>query len=26
MMTSLDGKIMEKYMEAPESGPTGKAY
>ncbi len=26
MMTSLDGKIMGKYMEAPESGPTGKAY
>ena len=26
MMTSLDGKIMGKYMEAPESGPAGAAF
>ena len=26
MMTSLDGKIMGKFMEAPESGPSGDAF
>ena len=26
MMTSLDGKIMGNYMEAPESGPAGDAF
>lgn len=26
MMTSLDGKIMGKYMEAPECGPAGDAF
>lgn len=26
MMTSLDGKIMGKYMEAPECGPAGGAF
>ena len=26
MMTSLDGKIMGNYMDAPESGPAGDAF
>lgn len=26
MMTSLDGKIMGNFMEAPESGPAGDAF
>ena len=26
MMTSLDGKIMGNYMEAPEAGPAGDAF
>ena len=26
MMTSLDGKIMGRYMEAPESGPAGTVF
>lgn len=26
MLTSLDGKIMGNYMDAPESGPAGEAF
>lgn len=26
MLTSMDGKIMGNYMEAPESGPAGEVF